>query len=158
MRIATTLMAGLFTILILLATDATAEDEVYRWVDENGVVHYGDQAAGHSDAKQVDIQNSPPSGSQASPDPESAATSQPQEPSYAQQRRDERAAKRSEAAEKQKAITAGCQQRHQLVARLEPSTRVMVEDENGTVSRMNDNDRLEMLAEAKVYIAEKCNN
>ena len=53
-------------------------------------------------------------------------------------------------------IAAGCEQRYQLVSQLEPSTRVIVEYEDGTVGRLDDNERLEMLNEAKAYIAEKC--
>ena len=154
MRITTISMAVLIVVLVLSATNAVAKNEVYRWVDENGVVHFGDRPDGQTNAEQVDIQKSPISSTLSSPPPVSTNTIQ--EPSYADQLRDERAEKRREAAERQQAIAQGCAQRRQLVAQLEPSPRVMVQLEDGTVTRLDDNERLETLDEAKAYIAEKC--
>lgn len=153
MRIATILMAVLVFTLVLSATDAIAKDEIYRWVDENGVVHFGDRSDGQAGAEKIKVQENRSSG-QAASAPVSTDTGQ--QPSYAQQRRDERAEKHKEAAEKEQAIAAGCEQRRQLVAQLEPSTRVMVRLEDGTVTRMDDNKRLDTLGEAKAYIAENC--
>jgi hypothetical protein len=153
MRITTISVAALMIALVLSASNAVAKNEVYRWVDENGVVHFGDRPDGQTNAEQVDIQKSPSSSlSSSSP----VSTNTDQQPSYADQLRDERAEKRRAAAGQQQAIAAGCVQRRQLVAQLEPSTRVMVEHEDGTVTRMDDNERLETLGEAKAYIAEKC--
>ena len=154
MRITTIYVAALMIALVLSASSAVAKNEVYRWVDENGVVHFSDRADGQANAEQVDIQKSPSSSSL--PSSSSVSSNADQQPSYADQLRNERAEKRREAAEQQRAIAAGCAQRRQLVARLEPSTRVMVEHEDGTVTRMDDNERLETLGEAKAYIAEKC--
>jgi len=154
MRIATILMAVFISMLVLSATDATAKNEIYRWVDENGVVHFGDRPGGQAKVEKIDIPENRVSNTRPASVAASGDTSQ--QPSYAQQQRDERATNRKEAAEKQKALEAGCAQRRQLVAQLEPSTRVMVRYEDGTVTRMDDNDRLEKLGEAKAYIAENC--
>ena len=156
MRIATILMAIFISILVLSATDAIAKDEIYRWVDENGVVHFGDRPGGQAGVEKIDIPESQINSTQ--PTSAAAATDTSQPPSRAQQQRDERAEKRKEAAEKKQAIAAGCEQRRQLVAQLEPSTRVMVRLEDGTVTRMDDNKRLETLGEAKAYIAKNCDN
>jgi hypothetical protein len=154
MRIATFLIAIFISILMFSATDAIADDEIYRWVDENGVVHFGNRPDGQAGVEKVDIPETRINSSQPAATTASGDTSQ--EPSYAQQRRDERAEIRKETAEKEQAVAAGCEQRRQLVAQLEPSTRVMVRLEDGTVTRMDDNERLDTLAEAKAYIAEKC--
>ena len=156
MRIATILTAVFISILVLSATDAIAENEIYRWVDENGVVHFGDRPGGQAGVEKIDIPESQINSAQPASAAASGDTSQP--PSRAQQQRDERAEKRKEAAEKEQAIAAGCEQRRQLVAQLEPSTRVMVKLEDGTVTRLDDNVRLETLGEAKAYIAENCDN
>jgi len=159
MRMAIILVAVLIGALGLSATNALAKDEVYRWVDEDGVVHFGDLPDEHSNAETIDIRNSQGLGAQTQSGAAQQDTGQQQEPepSYAQQLRDERAEYRREAAEKQRDIDAGCEQRRQIVANLEPSTRVIIRLEDGTVTRMDDNKRLETLAEAKDYIAEKCN-
>ena len=41
-RIATHMTSGFFAISLLLATAASAQ-EIYRWVDKDGKVHYGDR-------------------------------------------------------------------------------------------------------------------
>ena len=159
MRLVTLIMVVLCASLMLSATDATAKNDVYRWVDKDGVVHFGDRSDGPANAEAIHMQSNPGSSGPSYSSPASTDTGQQQEqePSYAQQRRDERAKNRKESVEKQSAIDEGCKQRRQLVAQLEPSTRVMVRDEDGEVTRMDDNYRLETLAEAKDYIAEKCN-
>jgi len=157
MRISAFLVTFLFALPVLLATDAVAKGEVYRWVDASGVVHFGDQPDSQANSEVVTIKNDPGNSAPAysAPPP---TTSGEQELSAAQQKRAERAEKRQEAAEKQQAVAAGCAQRRQLVADLEPSPRVIVEYEDGTVGRLDDNERLEMLAEANAYIAKNCDN
>lgn len=145
---------------ICLALDAVADDEIYRWVDEDGVVHFGDQPNAAGDSEAIEIKNNPTRGSQA-PSPAKAAVpdnSMEQKVSIAEQRRVERAERRKLASEKREAITAGCEQRRQIVARLEPSPRVMIENDDGTIERLDDDKRLEMLDEAKTYIRNNCSN
>ena len=154
MRIAIIFMAVLVGTLGLSATDTLAKDEVYRWVDEDGVVHFSELPDGQNNAEPVTIQKSP--GAASSPAPADTSQQEEPQPSYAQQRRDERAKKRKEDTLRAEEIAAGCAQRRQLVAQLEPSTRVIIRLEDGTVTRMDDNKRLETLGEAKDYIAEKC--
>lgn len=155
MYIAKYFLVFLMAISLLMAMDAIAENDVYRWVDENGVVHFGDQATGPEKAEKVAIKKAPINSRNDDVPPPSGP--QPiEEPSYAQQRRDERAKNRSEAAKREQAMAADCKRAQQLVARLEPSTRVMVQHEDGTVSRLDDNERLESLANAKDFFARNC--
>ena len=155
--------AILFVIIINAAltmwtSESSAQDEVYRWVDENGVVHFGDQAPQQQEAEVVSIPQTsgisiqPPS----SPDSVDPAGEQEPQPSAAQQARDARAERRAEIAEREKITAEACAQRRTLVSQLEPSTRVIVKTEDGKVTRMDDNVRLETLNEAKTYIAENC--
>jgi hypothetical protein len=154
MRIAKSLMTIYLATFALMATDAMAKDSVYRWVDDQGVVHFGDKPSRTTETEVVDI---PEQQVTAAPAPTKTTTIPPvKEPSYAQQQRDERRKSREEAAEIQQAVDAGCAQRRQIVAQLEPSTRVMTEDKDGNIIRMDDDERLEMLDEAKAYIAKKC--
>lgn len=159
MRITNILMVIFTAAFILSAIDTVAEDEIYRWVDEDGVVHFENQATAQDDAEQIYIKQKRGRNTQYYSDPEPTSTNQPTEPqaSYAQQKRDERAKKQKEAAEKEKLIAAQCDQAHQIIAQLEPVTRVIVEQDDGTIIRMDDNDRLERLREAREYIAGNCN-
>jgi len=160
MRIAIIITLVLIITLPFLATDAMATDEIYRWVDENGVVHFGDRPPAETVAEQVVIQpgirsdTTPPSGSAPA---DSNQSPEPQ-PSVAQQIRDERAKRRAEIEENKKMVAEACAQRRKIVSQLEPSPRVMVRMEDGTVTRMDDDVRLETLNEAEAYIAANCNN
>ena len=158
MRIATNIMAVLFATLLFLAMDVMAGSEIYRWVDESGVVHFGEQPPEKGDAQSVSVQQSAGIDANPSTDATPANPEDPLEPqpSVAQQRRDERAEIRAEREENERIIAAACAQRRTLVSQLEPSTRVMVRMEDGTVTRLDDNVRLETLNEAKTYIADKC--
>jgi len=158
MRIAMFIITVLIATLQFVAKDAMAGEEIYRWVDEDGVVHFGDQAPAHTAVDEITIQQSM---SRATPPPSEstpANADQPPgpQPSIAQQQRNERAKKREEMEERKKEIAEGCKQRRELVAKLEPSPRVMVTMEDGTVTRMDDSVRLEALNEAQTYIAKNC--
>lgn len=158
MRIATLMFAVLIATLANPATDASAADEVYRWVDENGVVHFGDRPPVNTAAETLSIKQSKSSDTAAVTDSDSADLSKPAEPqpSVAQQKRNERAAKRAEREANEKIIAEACAERRNMVSQLEPMTQVLVQNEDGTVVRMDDDVRLEMLNEAKSYIADNC--
>lgn len=142
----------LIAALVLAAMDATAMDDVYRWVDKDGNVHFGDNPPQQANAEIVDIQ---PNSIGVAPAPATLVNS-PQQPSRAQQQRDERELERKANAETKQALAAGCDSRREAVAQLEPKPRVMVTTESGEVYRMNDDDRLTELAKLKAYISENC--
>jgi hypothetical protein len=158
MRYSTIITTIFITITLAWVPYSTVAEEVYRWVDENGVVHFGDRAPKQGDAEKVAIQ--PSSGAHNLPAAEPSSPYAKQEegtpPSVAQQRRDERAVIKQEKTENAEAIANMCTQARGVVAQLEPSPRVNVTHEDGTVTRMDDNDRLEKLNEAKAFVAENC--
>lgn len=154
MRISMFWIAVLTAAITLTAMDATAKDEVYRWVDDKGVVHFGDRPPEKTTAEAINLRETDSTGVKPPMNPADATGEA--EPSFAEQQRTERAERRRVEAERQAAIDAGCKQRHEIVAQLEPSTRVMVRGEDGDVYRLDDNERLKALNEAKAYIAENC--
>ncbi|NOR18642.1 MAG: DUF4124 domain-containing protein [Xanthomonadales bacterium] len=143
----------LIATLVLAATDAVAVDDVYRWVDEDGNVHFGDNPPQQANAEVVKIQQN---STGVEPAPPGALLNTPQQPSRAQQQRDERELRRAEDAERKQALASGCDSRREAVAQLEPKPRVMVTTEGGEVYRMDDDDRLEELNKLKAYISENC--
>ena len=158
MRVMAILVPVVLTVLAVSAPNICAGGEIYRWVDKNGVVHFGDRPPANAEADRVSIQpskisNTATSSDSSSGDPYAPATS---EPSVAQQLRDARAEKRAEAAENKRIVAEACAQRRTIVSQLEPSTRVMVRSEDGTVTRMDDEVRIETLNEAKAYISANC--
>ena len=154
MRIATNLFAIVLVTIALLSTNVVAEEKVYRWVDENGVVHFGSRPDSSADAEIVKLKKSPVYTETAPVAPSESPGEQ--EPSYAQQQRDERAQKRKEAAEQAKVIEAECDYHRQRLAKLEPMTRVIIQHEDGSVERMDDNERVEKIRESKDFLSGNC--
>jgi hypothetical protein len=160
MRFAAISMMIFFVTFAAWVPDAAAADEIYRWVDENGVVHFGDRSEAQDNAEIVEIQDNGRNNSQSTPDPVTADNSQQPDPqpSYAQQVRDERAQKRAETAASKQQREDACNEVRDIVTKLEPSNRVMVTAEDGTVSRMDGEVRVQKIAEAKAFLDKNCNN
>ncbi len=159
MRLTRIVAVAFIVATALTAFDSVARDEIYRWVDEKGVVHFGDLPPGQADAEQIEHRQHRP-GAVKNPDNQPQANEEQlvAEPSYAESRRQERATKRQQAAQKRRAIDAQCARQRRLLARFEPHPRVMVENEDGTVSRIGDNERLQVVADTKTYISENCHS
>lgn len=157
MRFAKSLTTVFLATLALTATDAFAKDVVYRWVDDQGVVHFGDRSSASADAEEVQLKTPEPADTQPASERDSAfITQQPAAPSRAQQQREERARNRRKAADKKAKIATLCNQNRRIVARLEPRPRVMVTGKDGQVYRLDDNARLKALGIAKAYLANNC--
>ena len=150
MRFATFFMIisiGTFTVW---APQSAAGEEIYRWVDDNGIVHFGDRPPEQADVETISI---PQSKVQPSANQEEA---QDPQPNLAQQLREERAEARRKREANAEITAESCAKAREVVSQLEPMTRVMVTHEDGTVTRMDDNDRLETLGKAKAFVAENC--
>lgn len=149
--------------LTLTAPDAQAADQVYRWVDEAGVVHYGDRPPEGVKATVVGVKpnavqiaspepaSRPPTGEEAA-DPEAAES----ELSYAEQSRQERAERRRQQQEEARKLQAECAVMQRQKDWVEPSPRVIVEDEEGNPRRLDDDERLKLLAEANAFLEKNC--
>ena len=156
---ATMIMGG----MLLAATVADASQEVYRWVDKEGVVHYGDRAPEGVKATPVTVKPNtvqsvpskkhvtPTTAPVAAPDANAAP-----ELSIAEQKRQARAAKRAEFAEKARQTESQCAIMRNQKAFVEPSPRVLVKDDDGTTRRLTDSERASMLNEANAYLNANC--
>lgn len=159
MRTATVFLMIFIATFVMWIPQTDAQDEIYRWVDENGVVHFGDRPDSQGNAEIVEVQKDVNSNNQDAPAFESSASDQQPDPapSYAQQIRDERAERRAQAAAVKEKTDAACERVGQYLATIEPSTRVMVTEEDGTVTRMDGEVRAQKVAESKAFLAEHCN-
>jgi len=158
MRFTTFFMIIFIGTLTTWAPQSSAQQEVYRWVDENGVVHFGDRPPEQNDAERISIPQSHVTSTQPSADPAAVDPTDVQDPqpSYAQQLRDERAEARREREAKAKETAEGCTKARAVISQLEPSPRVIVRNEDGSVSRMDDDYRLETIGKAKAFVTEHC--
>jgi len=146
--------------------NGAAAAEVYKWTDKDGVVHFSDMPTQSGDAEIINVEGAPPPGSssayadvdaeQADPSGESDNPMTENPATLAEQRREQIAADRKERNERQAEITALCAQNQQLLERLEPSRRVYFTDAKGEEVRMDDEQRVALVEEAKDFVAENC--
>lgn len=144
---------------MLACAGSNAIAAVYRWVDDNGTVHYGETPPDGVEATLVDT-SSPQVGTVEVQAPPRAAetaesTTEPEPLSIAEQRRQERAERRAANAAEQQKIEAKCEAMRQQLAWAEPRPRVIIQTPEGP-KRMDDDERLALVEEAKRYIAENC--
>ena len=144
-------------------------NEVFKWTDENGVVHFGDRPPEGQKTQIIDI---PQAHTRANPSPDDAqpgsdssaadATSLPGEEeaaplSLADQRREQIATDRQEKREAREETERMCAKHRQRLTQMEPARRVFYTDETGQSVRMDDDVRMGLIAEDKAFIAENCN-
>jgi hypothetical protein len=137
-------------LLMLLAMPAAAEG-VYRWVDEQGRVHFGDRPAG-ADSRPVEL----PGG--ATVDADAAARRERQRQlleAFEQDRREHR--ERSEQARQEQAARAArCARARDQARVLEVAGRVYEMDAAGNRTYLSDAARDETLARAREAVERWC--
>jgi len=151
MKISAKRLRWLGLLALLAAVHAGAQDgTMYRWTDENGVVHFSDVAPPGQDVQPQSLPSAAPPGS-VSPETEPAEAA-----SAAQQRREEIARKADEAAAQQELNQAQCAGWRGELERLEPNRRVYSTNEQGETERMDDVVRTDRVAELHDLIGENC--
>jgi len=145
----------ILTSFMLISGSCLAGPEIFRWVDDQGVVNFSEQPPANGKSERVDTRVDVSQGVQ--PNRESASDEAAAEQSSpAEHIREERAAARLEAAEKKAVTEAACTNNKAIIAQLEPFPRVMTRNEEGEMVRMDDNVRLEKLSAAQDYVAANC--
>jgi hypothetical protein len=161
----------LYILLVLLGgtvylSQALAAESIYRWVDEDGNVHFGNRAPQGVEAVQINVKpHTVPlvqSGANTltnlgNPKVVAEAAVDGEEPlSVPEQLRQNRAERRREQAEKDRIKAVNCEVMRNQKRQVEPSTRVLVDDGNGGVRRLTDQERQDLLTEANNYLSENC--
>jgi len=138
------------------AATAFAAEPIYRWVDSDGNVHFGDRPPAGVEATLISLALQ--SGGLSAQTPSEATGPGPdaQPLSPADQQRQERAERRQAALEDRRRLEQNCETMRRQREEMEPRTNVLVVGENGEPVRLDDDTRLAKLAEARAYLAEHC--
>ena len=160
----------LIALIIVLASaaiaipHAIADKAVYRWVDADGIAHFADRAPEGVNAMEVTLKpsrvevTSPEKSAGPSPDPETAADAVDEaEPSFAEQSRQFRAERRAKYIEDRQKMASQCEAMRRQRDFVEPSPRVLVQDDDGITRRLEDGEREELLNKANAFLAANCN-
>lgn len=167
------LSIGTLAAIALMAATAVTAQQIYRWVDTDGVVHFGNLPPEGVEAQAISVrantvQSVParkamePGAGEAPADGDPAAAGDggaapAADLSFAAQRRKDRADRRVEQAEEARELAARCAAMREQKAWVEPSPRVLVQDDDGTTRRLDDSEREKLLKEANDFLAANCN-
>ncbi|MDD2893531.1 MAG: DUF4124 domain-containing protein [Halothiobacillaceae bacterium] len=147
------IFASLACSIALASAPLMAETSIHKWVDANGVTHFGAEPP-----KNVKSQEVKPliysSGTTTAPAPEAAPEAKPEDPT-----------KKDAAAEKPKEniltisaeqIAAQCQNAQSRLQQLEASPRLMTQTPDGQMQRVPEEERQKMMDDERARIKEYC--
>ncbi len=119
-------------VALMLGAAATAiAGGVYRWVDANGKVHYGDQPPAGAQAQQMKVKQAKP----APTAPEAEAPPEPKDPVRHQQ----------------------CELAKAILAKYEAAPHLLMRRPDGKVHQLTPDEQAKTIAEAKARVATDCN-
>lgn len=147
--------ACLLWLITILSAGPAAAENIYRWVDDNGLVHYGGEPPKNTEATVISADLGT-GGLGATAAEEMSNDAGEEEISYAEKQRRERAEQRQKQAEANAERQRECESMTQRVAALEPSPRVILQDADGNPMRMDDDERLDLLEEARSFLSANC--
>ncbi|MBS7661954.1 DUF4124 domain-containing protein [Pseudomonas lalucatii] len=139
----------ILTSSLLLALSATAmASQVYRWVDAQGVTHFGAQPPQGAQATTINTAAPPPKPAEAQAAPTFQSIADPEQAAIDEKVKREVAAK--EAERKQY-----CESIRTNLAQLQNNPRVRIEVD-GEVRRLSEEERQERIGAAQKSIADNC--
>jgi hypothetical protein len=152
------------TTLFLFAFLAVAYGQsksVYTWTDENGVVHYVDTPPDNPNAVEIEATEVyRPGSSGAYPEADATASADDADPaaveSYADEKRKQLDENRKEFEVKKAEREQLCAQARQQLEAIEPSRRVFFTNDQGETERLDDEERVRMVEEAKALVTQNC--
>lgn len=145
------------TLLLLTGYTATA-DEIYRWIDETGVVNYTQQKPRGTESEAIVTGGGSTTRTvQEAPEPvASVATGEPLSAEQEKMLEGLRAAEQVRQTEIAKIKQDNCQQSRDVLSRLTLKNRIRVRGEDGEYSVMPENERQDRISKAQENIARYC--
>lgn len=145
------------TLIVLLVTAASSpQAAIYRWMDDQGVVHYSETPP---PAENVDR------GTRITTDgPATGATAQARQRLRAMEeqleamskQRQEAATEAAEAQREEERLASNCTAARKNLTNLENRRQRRIVDDAGNVTALTEEDRQQRMAEARTQIAENC--
>lgn len=145
--------------LVALASLPAAADQIYRWVDENGVVNYTQQKPRGTEAESIVTDTGAPravSTTSTVAAPASAATGEPLSAEQEKMLEGLKAAERARQDEIARIKADNCQQSRDVLSRLTLKNRIRVKGPDGEYRVMPEDERQERIGKAQENIALYC--
>ncbi|HBZ95455.1 MAG TPA: DUF4124 domain-containing protein [Pseudomonas sp.] len=135
------------TLMLALSTTAMAS-QIYKWVDDKGVTHFGAQPPQGQPATTINTATPPPRSEPSAPAPSVEEQLDPEQAAIDKKVKEDVA--KQEAERKQY-----CDAARTNLAQLENNPRVRIE-EGGEVRRIGEDERQERITELKKSIVDNC--
>ncbi|WP_448682936.1 DUF4124 domain-containing protein [Pseudomonas nicosulfuronedens] len=142
------------SLLLALAPTVMAA-QVYKWVDAQGITHFGAQPPEGTDAATVNTNSAPPKASSNFPPPATTKPTLPPSEDEKQKAADEKV--RQEVAQQEAERLKQCDKLRNDVAQLKNNPRIRVDDGNGELRRITEEERQARIAGSEKSIRENCN-
>jgi len=140
-------------VLALAVTSAVAAPEIYKWVDADGNVHYGDRPpATGVDSRTLSL---PPAPARE-PDQARRDLKQRRLLDAFEAERNQRDQAKAEAAAARRERARDCENARRELARFERANIVYTNDTSGARIYMSDEERLQAAANARAWIGKHC--
>lgn len=139
-------------VVVLAATGAADAQQVYRWMDEQGNVHYTDRPPPEKNAEALSIEIQPT-------DHETTIRAERDRAEFLDHREQDQADDAHDAAAEQtdrENLARSCAQARERVATIESARRLSRVDEDGNRHVYDEAERAAALAEARGQVAEWC--
>lgn len=141
--------------LLLAMAPAVMAAQVYKWVDAQGITHFGAQPPEGANAATVNTNTAQPKASSNFPPPAATKPTLPPSEDEKQKAADEKV--RQEVAQQEAERAKQCEQERTNLAQLKNNPRVRVEDGNGEVRRITEEERQARIASSEKNLRENCN-
>jgi hypothetical protein len=144
-------MRTVLAIALLLAAAAATHAQVYRWVDEQGKVHYGERPPSGAKATPVETK---PAGPPAAANPNADASQQERDFQRRRMEREQAEARDQKAADKAR---QQCERERTRLAQLRNVRRIQNGvDEKGNLRYMSEGERADAIAAQQGTVARAC--
>ncbi len=149
---------GVATLLLTLASPPAAADNIYRWVDEDGVVNFTQQKPRDAESETIVTNTGAPRvvSDDAPAAATSAATGEQLSPEQEKMLEGLRAAEKARQDEIAQIKADNCQQSRDVLSRLTLKNRLRVKGPDGEYSVMPEEERQQRISEAQENIARYC--
>ena len=142
------------SLLLALAPTVMAA-QVYKWVDAQGITHFGAQPPEGANAATVNTNTAQPKAGSNFPPPPAARPTLPPSADEQQKAADEKV--RQEVAQQEAERLKQCEKLRNDMAQLKNNPRIRVDDGNGDLRRITEEERQGRIAAGEKSLRENCN-
>lgn len=160
------MLKTLIVLLVVIVSNQAMAEKIYKWVDENGQIHYASKKPAGQEVEAIKLKKSYQKAPKKESDVKTEVTDKKQDQTAGSQMTEEEINAEAEAKALAKAALAKadkvnrkleCDMAKKNLTGLNASIRVMRTNDKGETVRMTDDERVEAMQSAQKSIKQNCN-